>query len=69
MTKVDEAALKKRARAMLIAMTDRAHWVYALPHEAFAGTCAFIRRDSPKPRLATKDGWCVTAKRRRVSSW
>ena len=42
MTKVDEAALKKRARAMLIAMTDRAHWVYALPHEAFAGTCAFI---------------------------
>ena len=42
MTKVDEAALKKRARAMLIAMTDRAHWVYALPHEAFADTCAFI---------------------------
>jgi len=36
MGKVDEAALKKRARAMLVAMTEREHWVYALPREAFA---------------------------------
>lgn len=40
MSKVDEAALKKRARAMLVAMTERSHWVYALPLEAFAATCA-----------------------------
>lgn len=30
----DAAALKKRARGMLVAMTDRAHWIYALPREA-----------------------------------
>lgn len=40
MTKVDEAALKKRARAMMVAMTERAHWVYALPREAFPAACA-----------------------------
>ncbi len=34
--KADEAALKRRARAMLVAMTEREHWIYAVPRGAFA---------------------------------
>lgn len=40
MSRADEAALKKRARAMLVAMSERSHWVYALPYEAFAAVAA-----------------------------
>ncbi len=42
MSKADEAALKRRARAMLVAMTERERWIYALPRAAFAAACAQI---------------------------
>lgn len=36
MPNVTEAALKERARALLVGMTERSRWVYALPRDGFA---------------------------------
>ena len=33
MVNVTQAALKERARTLLVAMTERSRWVYALPKE------------------------------------
>jgi hypothetical protein len=38
----DEAALKRRARAMLVAMTEREHWIYALERAVFGKLVARI---------------------------
>ncbi|HHH26998.1 MAG TPA: hypothetical protein ENK57_01435 [Polyangiaceae bacterium] len=35
MPNVTEAALKERARALLVGMTERSRWVYALPRDGF----------------------------------
>lgn len=36
MPNVTEVALKERARALLVGMTERSRWVYALPRDGFA---------------------------------
>jgi len=59
MAKADEAALKKRARAMLVAMTDRAHWIYALPREAFAATCARLEAEGLRCEETADEGRVV----------
>lgn len=40
MTLVTDSALKERARALMVAMTDRSRWVYALPEGSFAQAVA-----------------------------
>jgi len=42
MPHVTEAALKERARTLLVGMTERSRWVYALPSESFAKVCAVL---------------------------
>ena len=45
MPNVTEAALKERARALLVGMTERSRWVYALPRDGFAKVCELLEAE------------------------
>lgn len=49
---VTEAALKERARAMLIAMTERERWIYALPRADTFQAITALMSDKGIPRVA-----------------
>jgi hypothetical protein len=52
MPQVTEAALKDRARSLLVAMTERSRWVYALPSgDTFDTVCQMIAADG-LPKVA-----------------
>ncbi len=49
---VSEAALKDRARTMLVAMTERERWIYALPREGTLAAITALMAEKGIPRVA-----------------
>lgn len=45
MPPITEAALKERARALLVGMTERSRWVYAVPGEQFANVLGLLEAE------------------------
>jgi hypothetical protein len=51
MVHVTEAALKERARSLLVGMTERSRWVYALPRDSFSQVCELLESEG-LPKVA-----------------
>jgi hypothetical protein len=57
---VTQAALKERARTLLVAMTERSRWVYALPNASdFATVRAIFAAEGIAPSATEADGKVV----------
>src|SRR5262245_53154223 len=60
---ITESALRDRARALMVAMTDRSRWIYALPEGSFARAVAIAeahgltrREDDDEGRVVKYEG-------------